>query len=58
MVLQERGVNTAGMKADALRECLRKHADFNKPKTLLEEYVQSRGHLCYFPQNTTVNSTL
>ncbi len=37
-ILEERGVNTKGMKAQ----------DFQNQKTLLEEYVESRGHLCMF----------
>ena len=50
MVLQERGVNTAGMKADALRECLRKHADFNKPKTLLKNMFSQEVIFAIFPK--------
>ena len=48
LVLEERGVNTKGMKAPQLREKLKSYNDFQNPKTLLEDLVESRGHLCYF----------
>lgn len=51
IVLEERGVNTKGMSAEKLTEELSKHDDFRCTKTLLEEKVQARCHLCmYFPK--------
>ncbi len=47
-ILEERGVNTKGMKAQDLRDKLKTYTDFQNQKTLLEEYVESRGHLCMF----------
>ena len=48
LVLQERGIDVTGMNADKLREELAKIEDFKNPKTLVEEKVKSRGHLCMF----------
>ncbi len=45
-ILEERGVNTKGMKAQDLRNKLKTYTDFQNHKTLLEVYVESRGHLC------------
>ena len=47
-VLQERGVHTKGLKAADMRERLKTYEDFQNPKTLLEDLVESRGHLCVF----------
>ena len=47
-VLEERGVNTKGMKAPQLKEKLKSYSDFQNPKTLLEDLIESRGHLCVF----------
>ncbi len=50
-VLVERGVDTTGMKANDLRSALKTHPDFKEQKTLLEEFVEGRGHLClYYPK--------
>ena len=39
------------MNAGKLREELSKHDDFRDTKTLLQEKIESRGHLCmYFPK--------
>lgn len=48
IVLQERGIDIRGMNADKLREELSKFDDFKNVKTLVEEKVESRGHLCMF----------
>ena len=48
IVLQERGIDIRGMNADKLREELSKFDDFKNAKTLVEEKVESRGHLCMF----------
>jgi len=47
LVLQERGVDTKDMNADKMRETL-KYDDFKNSKTILEERIKERGHLCYF----------
>ena len=50
-VLEERGVDTTGMNADKLREQLKLFPDFNDKTTILEQEVNSRGHLCvYLPK--------
>ena len=42
LVLEERGVDTTGMKG---------FDDFKASKTILEEYIEMRGHLClYIPK--------
>ena len=48
LVLQERGVDTTGMKADAMRAKLKTYSDFKNQKTILEEFIERRGHLCIF----------
>ena len=51
LVLDERGIETTGMKADKMRETLRSFPDFKCQKTMLEEKMESRGHVClYFPK--------
>ena len=47
-ILEERGVNTRKMKADDMRKKLSQYPDFQNQKTLLEEYIESRGHICMF----------
>ena len=47
-VLQERGVDIKGMKAPDMRAKLKTYSDFANPKTLLEDLVESRGHICEF----------
>ena len=50
LVLDERGIETTGMKADKMRETLRSFPDFKCQKTMLEK-IESRGHVClYFPK--------
>ena len=48
LVLQERGVNTDGMNARAMREKLGSYPDFVNVPTLVEELVRSRSHICLF----------
>ena len=51
IVLEERGVDTHGMNAEKMREKLNTYEDFKIQKTILEEYVEHRGHLClYYPK--------
>ena len=51
VVLEERGVDTTGMKAKEMRDALKHFPDFKEQKTILEEYIEQRGHLCiYYPK--------
>lgn len=45
-ILEARGVNTRKMKANDMRKKLSQYPDFQNQKTLLEEYIESRGHIC------------
>ena len=47
-VLEERGIDTTDMRASNMRDKLKTFTDFQQQKTLLEEYVQERGHICVF----------
>ena len=50
-VLEERRVDTTGMKAKEMRGALKYFPDFKEQKTKLEEYIEQRGHLCiYYPK--------
>ena len=50
-ILEERGVDTFGMKVSDMRERLREYPDFNNQKTTLETYIEQRGHIClYYPK--------
>ncbi len=50
-ILEERGVDTKRMKAADTRAILKSHPDFQNQKTLLEEFVEGRGHIClYYPK--------
>ena len=48
MVLQERGVNTNGMNAEKMWETLSKYPDFANSKTIVQEKIEARGHMCMF----------
>ena len=48
VILEERGVNTRKRKADDMRKKLSQYPNFQNQKTLLEEYIESRGHICMF----------
>ena len=51
IVLEERGVNTVGMKVKDMRDMLKSFPDFKSQKTILEDYIEGRGHICmYFPK--------
>ena len=39
-VLEERGVDTTGMKAKEMRDALKHFPDFKEQKTILEEYIE------------------
>ena len=47
-ILEERGVDTTGMKGNEMRQKLKSYPDFQNQKTLLEDYIEQRGHLCLF----------
>ena len=48
LILQERGINTTGMKAADMRIVLANHADFKYEKTALESLMQEKGHRAIF----------
>lgn len=47
-ILEERGVNTFHMQAKDMREKLKSFADFREQKTILEDCIEQRGHVCLF----------
>ena len=47
-MLEERGVNTDGLNAKAMRDILGKHPDFITQTTLVEELITSPSHICLF----------
>ena len=51
MVLEERGVSTAGRGADWMRETLAKHSDFRDEKSMIEHVLVEKGHVpCFLPK--------
>ena len=48
MVLEERGINTSHMNADDMRVVLSYHEDFCTEKTVVEYYLENRGHIVLF----------
>ena len=54
-ILEERGVNTKGMKAETMREVLGEMSDFKYEKTKVEKFVCSRGPHAIFIPKFTVN---
>ena len=58
-VLEERGVNTAGMKGEKLRKTIESHSNFWYEKTKVEQHLEKeKGHRVLFFPKTIVNSTL
>ena len=47
-VLEERGINTRTLHADDMRIILANHEDFRTEKTIVEQYITSRGHTVLF----------
>ena len=47
-ILLERGINTSTMRAEDMRVVLSNHDDFANEKTIVEHFLQDRGHLAYF----------
>ena len=52
VVLEERGVNTRGMRAEEMRHILSSHADFRDEKTRVERFlVEDKKHVaCFLPK--------
>ena len=48
LVLQEREIDVTGMNAAKMREVLAKHPDFASQKSIVEELIESKGHICLF----------
>ena len=48
MVLEERGVSTAGKNADWMRKELASHPDFKNEKNMVERLLVEKGHICVF----------
>ena len=47
-VLEERGVNAHGMKADKMRDILGSHPDFTKEKSSVERFLgKEKKHIAY-----------
>ena len=57
-ILAGRGINTVRMKADDMRTVLSNHDDFVNEKMTVEHYIESRGHVAAFCQNSIVNLIL
>ena len=47
-VLEERGVDTSKMRCREMRELLKTYPDFGRQKTILEDHIEQRGHICLF----------
>ena len=48
LVLQEPRVDTSGMKLEVMRKRLSEYEDFKSEKSILENFLESRGHTCIF----------
>ena len=44
-VLEERGISTAGKKADWMRKELATHHDFKDEKSMFEKFLVEKGHM-------------
>ena len=55
VILEERGINTDGRNANAMRDILGKHSDFKSQTTFVEELITSRSHICLFSLSSIVN---
>ena len=47
-IFRERGINTERMNAKDMRIVLSFHEDFANEKTILEHYMQKRGHMMFY----------
>ena len=55
-VLEERGIDTRGMKADDVCLVLGNHQDFKGEKSSVERFLtEERGHIVYMLLSSTVN---
>lgn len=45
-ILRERGIDVRGMKLNDLRAEIDTHADFHEEKSLVETFINGRGHGC------------
>ena len=51
VVLEERGVSTAGKTADWMHETLGQHSDFRDEKSMIEHMLIEKGHIpCFLPK--------
>ena len=51
LVLKERGINTATLKADDIRTILSFHHDFRTERTLVEQSILDKGQqIVFFPK--------
>ena len=51
MVLEERGISTAGKNADWMRETLAEHSDFRDEKSMVERMLIDKAHIpCFLPK--------
>ena len=48
LVLEERGIDTAGMKKQEMIENLSRHEDFTRQTTILGDFFSEKGHVCLF----------
>lgn len=48
IVLEEQGIDTSGWTAETMWQELRTFDDFQTAKTIIEEEIESRGHMCVF----------
>ena len=48
MILEERGVNTSGMKKEDMRKVLASHSDFCNEKSRIEKILIAQGHIPIF----------
>ena len=47
-ILEERGVDTSRMRCKEMRELLKTYPDFQRQRTILEDHIEQRGHICLF----------
>ena len=46
LVLEERGVSTLGKNGEWMRTQLASHPDFKHQKSMIEHFLQDKGHIC------------
>lgn len=50
VILQERGINTTGMKLEDMRKVLSQHSDFQDEQPEIFHFLRQKGHGCMFLQ--------